>query len=153
MKGIYILSKRNNFAKLRWRDDLMYRPHAEFYIYPFGFNLFEDIINVSFKLCIFYNLYRHALESTSFANKLSYGCLVDCVGISHLTGKPIHDIYHPSAVLAHRHECYHSPSFDIFSILTSDSNDFKLTLKESLLINRDKPPLNRTIKSLPLEIL
>ena len=42
-----------------------------------GFNVFEYIINLSFKLCIFYNLYRHVLESTSVAKKLSYGCRVE----------------------------------------------------------------------------
>ena len=48
------------------------------------------------------------------------------LGISHLTGKPIHGIYHPSAVLDRRHECDYSPSFDEFSILTSEGNNFKI---------------------------
>ena len=33
--------------------------------------------------------------------------------------------------------CNHSSCFDDFSILTSNNNDFKVTLLESLLINRD----------------
>ena len=46
--------------------------------------------------------------------------------------------------------CNHSSGSDKFSILTSNSNDFKVILMESLLMNRDKPPLNRL--SLPLEL-
>ena len=38
-------------------------------------------------------------------------------------------------------------------ILAAESNKFKLILRESLLIKRDKPILNRTIKSFPLELL
>ena len=74
------------------------------------------------------------------------------LAISHLTEKPVHSAYHRTAVYEHRYNCDHSPSFDNFSILCSDSNDFKLTVKESLLINRDRPPLNKTVTSLPLEL-
>ena len=49
--------------------------------------------------------------------------------------------------------CHHSPGFDDFSILASNNNDFKVTLMESLLINRDHPPLNKSRHSLPLELL
>ena len=37
-------------------------------------------------------------------------------------------------------------------ILEKENNKFKLHLKESLLIKRDKPELNRNIYSYPLEI-
>ena len=39
-----------------------------------------------------------------------------------------------------------------FSILAAN-NDFKVTLMESLLINRDHPPLDKNKQSLPLELL
>ena len=42
--------------------------------------------------------------------------------------------------------------YNYFSILARESNDFKLTLMESLLIERDRPDLNRSIKSMPLEL-
>ena len=74
------------------------------------------------------------------------------LAISHLTEKPVHSAYHRTAVYEHRYNCDHSPSFDNFSILCSDSNDVKLTVKKSLLINRDMPPLNKTITSLRLEL-
>ena len=39
----------------------------------------------------------------------------------------------------------HKASFDNFSILLKESNAFKLQLKESLLIARDKTILNKSI--------
>ena len=41
---------------------------------------------------------------------------------------------------------------DDFSILTTESNEFKLHLKESLLIKRNKPELNRNCYTHPLEL-
>ena len=57
-----------------------------------------------------------------------------------------------SAVKEHHFFCNHSSGFDDFSILASNNNDFKVTLMESLLINRDHPPLNKNRHSLPLEL-
>ena len=55
-----------------------------------------------------------------------------------------------SSVADHLIFCNHSASFDNFSILTCESNKLLLELKESLLIIRDKPSLNRKITSAPL---
>ena len=46
--------------------------------------------------------------------------------------------------------CNQLASYDDFSILTRDNKRFLLELKESLLIMRDKPSLNRNITSAPL---
>ena len=46
----------------------------------------------------------------------------------------------------------HNATYDDFSILISENNQFKLHLKESLLIKRDKPDLNRNIYTHPLEL-
>ena len=46
----------------------------------------------------------------------------------------------------------HSPSSEDFSILTVESNDFKLKTEESLLLARDKPILNKADSSWPLEL-
>ena len=43
-------------------------------------------------------------------------------------------------------------SFDNFDVLASETNNFGLLIKESLLIKRDKPILNCTIKSFPLKL-
>ena len=49
-----------------------------------------------------------------------------------------------SAVSDHLLECNCSIDFDHFDILASDANKFKLLTKESLLIKRDQPQLNKT---------
>ena len=46
----------------------------------------------------------------------------------------------------------HTPDFEDFSILAT-KNNFKVTLRENLLINRDHPPLREDKQSLPLELL
>ena len=50
-----------------------------------------------------------------------------------------------SAVSDHRLQCDNVISFENF-------DNFRLLLKESLLIKRDKPILNDTIKSFPLKL-
>ena len=46
----------------------------------------------------------------------------------------------------------HNAAYDDFSILISENNQFKLYLKESLLIKRDKSKLNRKIYTHPSEL-
>ena len=70
------------------------------------------------------------------------------IGISTLTRKKVKP--KGSAVSDHLLLCKHSPSFENFSILTKENKNFLLELKESLLIMRDKPSLNRSIRSAPL---
>ena len=48
-----------------------------------------------------------------------------------------------STIVEHHFFCNHSSGFDYFSVLASNNNDFKVTLMESLLINRDYLPLNK----------
>ena len=75
-------------------------------------------------------------------------------GVSPLTEKRVKPGYQTTAIFDHIFNystC--SPAEDNdFSILARESNDFKLTLMESLLIERDRPDLNRSIKSMPLEL-
>ena len=73
------------------------------------------------------------------------------LGISVLTGKRVKGD-DDSAIKEHLLFCNHTPDFEDFSILASNNNDFKVTLMESLLINRDHPPLNKNKQSLPLEL-
>ena len=65
--------------------------------------------------------------------------------------KSINESLSPSAVSAVS-ECNCSTDFDHFDILASDTNKFRLLIKESLLIKRDQPQLNKTIKSFPLKL-
>ena len=48
--------------------------------------------------------------------------------------------------------CNHSLKLEDFSILTTSNNDFKATLMENLLINKDHPPSNKNMQSLLLEL-
>ena len=71
--------------------------------------------------------------------------------ISNLTGKRLKSVMQ-SAISDHLLQCNCTINFDDFDILATESNKFKLLLRESLLIKRDKPILSRTIKSFPLEL-
>ena len=72
------------------------------------------------------------------------------LGITPLTGKFV-KMPKKSAIFDHMLLDGHKASFDNFSILLKETNAFKLQLKESLLISRDKPILNKSIYSFPLE--
>ena len=75
------------------------------------------------------------------------------LGISHLTEKKVKiDNNKLTAIQEHLLCCNYSPSFEDFSILTRESNDFKLKIMETLLIARDKPILNKADSSLPLQL-
>ena len=76
---------------------------------------------------------------------------VEHMGISNLTGKRVKNVKQ-SAVSDHLLECNCAISFDHFDTLAADVSKFKLLIKESLLIQRDKPILNRTSQSFPLEL-
>ena len=73
------------------------------------------------------------------------------IGICNLTGKHFKCVKQ-SGVSDYLLECNCSIDFDYFDILASDANQFRLLIKESLLIKRDQPQLNKTIKSFPLKL-
>ena len=73
------------------------------------------------------------------------------LGISALTGKRVKEDDDP-AIKEHLLFCNHTPDFEDFLILATNNNDFKVMLTESLLINRNHPPLNKNKQSLPLEV-
>ena len=72
------------------------------------------------------------------------------VGISALTGKRVKGD-DDSAIKEHLLFCSHALDFEDFSVLATNINEFNVTLMETLLINRDHPPLNENKQSLPLE--
>ena len=57
-----------------------------------------------------------------------------------------------SVIKEHLWFCNHAPEFEDFLILSTNSNDFKVTLMKSVLINRDYPPLNKNKQYLLLEL-
>ena len=76
--------------------------------------------------------------------------MCEYLGVSALTGKRVKGD-NDSAIKEHLF-CNHSSGFDNFSILGDNNNNFKVTLMENLLINRNHPPLNKNRQSLPLEL-
>jgi len=73
------------------------------------------------------------------------------LAITPLTGKTIKNPK-ASAILDHIQCENHLGSYSDFDILAKESNNFKLLIKESLLIQRDSPVLNRNVSSIPLEL-
>ena len=75
------------------------------------------------------------------------------LGISHLTGKKVKiDNNKLTAIQEDLLSCNYSLSFADISILTTESNDFKLKIMESLLTALDNPVLNKADSSLLLEL-
>ena len=75
------------------------------------------------------------------------------IGTSLRTGKPFS--YNPqnsnnTAVLNHIQKCKCNASIDDFKIIGSARNDYHLRIKESLIIQKDNPVLNKSVKSIPL---
>ena len=73
------------------------------------------------------------------------------LGVSTLTGMKVKGD-NDFAIKEHNLLRNHLSGFDDFSILAGNNNDFKVTLMERLLINRDHPPLNKNRHSLLLEL-
>ena len=73
------------------------------------------------------------------------------LGMTPLTGKRVKKPKN-SAISDHILLNGHNVSFEDFTILLTENNRFKLHLKESLLIKRGKPELNKSIYSYPLEL-
>ena len=71
------------------------------------------------------------------------------IGVSPLTGKKVKPSNN-NAICDHLLHCNFLPSFDNFSVLAHENKKYLLEIKESLLIMRDKPSLNRNINSAPL---
>ena len=72
------------------------------------------------------------------------------MAISDLTEKSLKKVKQP-AISDHLLQCKRAVNFDDFNILVTDSNKFKLLLRESLFIKHDKPVLNWTIRLSPSE--
>ena len=72
-------------------------------------------------------------------------------GISALTGKPLQTVKQ-SAITDHRAVCPVPTNLESFEVIGRDSNNWTLLIKESLLIQRDNPPLNAKISSVPLKL-
>ena len=71
--------------------------------------------------------------------------------MSPLTGKMVHN-NKKSSVKDHYLLSGQVCSFDDFTVLNYESHKFKRLIKESLLVTKDKPLLDKQVKSLKLEL-
>ena len=94
----------------------------------------------NYKITYYGNTFRHV-----------YTRVAEHMGISNFTGKRLKK-FKQCAISDWLLQYNCTINSDDFSILATYCNDFKLLLRESLLIKHDKPILNRTIKSFPLEL-
>ena len=114
---------------------------------------FKDNLNKKIR---YFLVYRYTCSNCSVT---SYGKTyrhfftraAEHMGVSNLTGKLLKNIK-DSAVSDHLLQCNCTIDFDHFDIFATDVSKFNLLVKESLLIKRDNPVLNRTTKSFPLEL-
>lgn len=77
------------------------------------------------------------------------------MGVSLRTGVPY--TYNPrnnnnTAVLNHIHACKCAVTNNDFTIIGSARNDYQLRIKESIIIQKDNPILNKNVKSIPLAL-
>ena len=153
--------KKKDANKFFFRD---FQYHFLFYK-NFVKVLFETEINKTFGVTV---IFKNSLKLVKNGLKLVYrytcsNCKVTYYGktyhhfftravehldISNLTRKRLKCVKQ-LAISDHLLECNCSIEFDHFDILAS--NRFRLLIKESLLIKRDQPQLNKTIKSFPLK--
>lgn len=73
------------------------------------------------------------------------------LGITPLTGKRVRNIK-PSAISEHLLTNTHDGFLEDFKIISSDPSSYKLLIRESLLIARDSPVLNKSVQSTPLHL-
>ena len=81
--------------------------------------------------------------------KIRYGEHIEISPLTFRKVKPSKD----SAVREHLLNCNNIPSFDEFTILAYGHHNYILEIKESLLVKRDGPALNKNISSAKLFFL
>ena len=114
---------------------------------------FKDAIPKELNSNLVYKFLRNGCNATYYGKTQRHLKVraSEHIGVSPLTGKRV-KTPKKSAICDHILEKGHDVSFDDFNILTKETNAFKLLIKESLLISRDKPELNKNVYSIPLEL-
>ena len=116
-----------------------------------NFFTFKDKIPVFLRSGIVYKFKCGGWNATYYGKtkRLFKARIYERFGVSVFTGKRVKG-GNNSVIKEHHLFWNHSSGFDDFSVLASNNNDFKVTLMESLLINKDHPPLNKSRNSLPI---
>ena len=117
-----------------------------------NFFTFKDKIQSFLRSGIVYRFQCGSCNATYYCKTMRHFKIRMCkhLAISTLTGKRVKGD-DDSTIKEHLLFCNHTPDFEDLSILATNNNYFKVTLMESLLINRDHPPLNKNKQSLSLE--
>lgn len=116
---------------------------------------FKDIIPSHIRSLVIYQYTCSGCNTTYIGKTKRHFKVRMCehLGISHLTGKKLKYNYsNATAVREHIEKSGHIGNFDDFNILNSARNDFECLIKESLLIKKFDPELNKQIKSFQLEL-
>ena len=129
------------------------------YLKPVKRGLIKSLLFRCFNLCLnFVNILKSILCKNNYPRDFddkfasnSHKVRMCENWVSALTGKRVKGDS-DSVIKEHHLFRNYSSSFDDFSKLASNNNDFKVTLMESLLINRDLPPFNRNRHLLLLEV-
>ena len=114
---------------------------------------FKKVVNTKLSSHIVYKFMCSCCNATYFGQTQRNFFVRACeyLGIAPLTGEFVKTPKN-SAIFDHMLLDGHKASFDNFSILLNESNPFKLQLKESLLISRDKLNFKKYLFSFPLEL-
>ena len=133
----------------------MFTQSIKFYTFHYQYRCLKNVIHQ------IDNKNGWLLLSASFAAKLVFVLtlknakrhfkvrICERLGIPHLTEKKVKIGNNKLTAIQEHLLCF---NFEDFSILTRESNGFKLKIMESVLIACDKPILNKADSSLPLEL-
>ena len=118
-----------------------------------SFFKFKDFIPLNLRFHLIYKFQCSHCDITYYGEterhlKVRTG---EHISTSLITGKRVNNNKKPSVkdhCLLSGHVC----SFEDFSVLNYESHKFKRLIKESLLVTKDKPLLNKQVKSLKLEL-
>ena len=147
LRSKLVQSVQNNlsFCHLKVVSQSPYKLHTLF--------CFKDTLDKKIRCHLVYRYSCSSCNATYYGKTYRHFLTkaTEHMGISNLTGKRVKNVKE-SAVSDHPLQCDCTIDFDHFDILASDTNSFRLLIKESLLIKRDKPVLNCTVKSFPLKL-
>ncbi len=115
---------------------------------------FKDRVPIALKSKVVYSYKCSGCNAHYYSKPIRHTKTRCCehMGISPLTGSVCADPVH-TAVFDHFVSCTKTrPCMDDFSTLCSCSSDFVCKIKESILIKKDDPLLNKTVSYLPFAL-
>ena len=114
---------------------------------------FKDTLNKKIRSHLVYRYSCSSCNATYYGKTYRhfFTRAAEHMGISNLTSKRVKNVTE-SAVSDQLLQCNCAIAFDHFDVLASDTNSFRFLIKENLLIKREEPVLNFTVKSFPLKL-